>query len=129
MSDEYSVGHGKPPLETRFRPGRSGNPGGRPRGKRNLKTDLDEELQQLVSIGDDEHNEKISKQRLIVKKLVDLAISGDARAMNAIIILCMRHDEVTTQEHDTLAPSDVQIVRAVKKRSRSSDTNSEPNDA
>ena len=29
---EYEVGYGKPPSQTRFRKGVSGNPGGRPRG-------------------------------------------------------------------------------------------------
>jgi Family of unknown function (DUF5681) len=29
---DYQVGYGKPPAHTRFRKGRSGNPGGRPRG-------------------------------------------------------------------------------------------------
>jgi hypothetical protein len=29
---DYEVGYGKPPRRTRFRKGRSGNPGGRPRG-------------------------------------------------------------------------------------------------
>lgn len=27
----YTVGYGRPPVRTRFRPGQSGNPGGRPR--------------------------------------------------------------------------------------------------
>jgi Family of unknown function (DUF5681) len=31
-SGDYKVGYGKPPSETRFRKGVSGNPGGRPRG-------------------------------------------------------------------------------------------------
>jgi Family of unknown function (DUF5681) len=29
---DYRVGYGKPPLETRFKQGQSGNPRGRPRG-------------------------------------------------------------------------------------------------
>ncbi len=32
----YAVGYGRPPLETRFHKGQSGNPGGRPRGTKTL---------------------------------------------------------------------------------------------
>jgi hypothetical protein len=35
---EYSVGKGKPPLHTRFKPGQCGNPKGRPKGAKNVKT-------------------------------------------------------------------------------------------
>ena len=33
----YAVGHGKPPEATRFKPGQSGNPKGRPKGKKNRR--------------------------------------------------------------------------------------------
>ena len=36
----YEVGYGKPPTHSRFRPGQSGNPAGRRKGVRNLKTDV-----------------------------------------------------------------------------------------
>lgn len=32
---DYEVGYGKPPAETRFKKGQSGNPNGRPKGSRN----------------------------------------------------------------------------------------------
>jgi hypothetical protein len=35
---EYKVGYGKPPLETQFKPGVSGNPNGRKAGRPNFKT-------------------------------------------------------------------------------------------
>jgi hypothetical protein len=34
----YAVGHKRPPLHTRFKPGQSGNPTGRAKGTKNLKT-------------------------------------------------------------------------------------------
>ena len=32
---DYQVGYGKPPIETRFKSGQSGNPRGRPKGAKN----------------------------------------------------------------------------------------------
>ena len=40
---DYEVGYGKPPSHTRFKPGQSGNPRGRPRGSRNVQPSLSEE--------------------------------------------------------------------------------------
>jgi hypothetical protein len=38
QDDDPRVGYGRPPLATRFRPGQSGNPRGRPKGARNLSS-------------------------------------------------------------------------------------------
>jgi hypothetical protein len=57
----YEVGYGKPPVNSRFRRGRSGNPGGRPKGSKNKPADgididqmvLDEaERQMKIAEGD-----------------------------------------------------------------------------
>jgi hypothetical protein len=42
----YAVGYGKPPVESRFQNGQSGNPGGRPRGRKRLVTLRGEALAQ-----------------------------------------------------------------------------------
>lgn len=39
----YDVGYGRPPMETRFRPGQSGNPRGRPKGSKNKRPGMHEE--------------------------------------------------------------------------------------
>jgi hypothetical protein len=44
---DYKVGRGKPPLHTRFK---KGNPGGRPRGARNLRILLEEALAKRVPV-------------------------------------------------------------------------------
>lgn len=46
---DYEVGYAKPPLASRFKPGQSGNPGGRPRGSKNKRTASHEEpLKQII---------------------------------------------------------------------------------
>jgi hypothetical protein len=37
-SDTYTVGKGRPPLSTRWKPGQSGNPKGRLKGVKNMAT-------------------------------------------------------------------------------------------
>jgi len=50
LPEAYRVGHGGPPLETRFRPGQSGNPRGRPKGSKNTRTLLQEKLSEKVRV-------------------------------------------------------------------------------
>jgi hypothetical protein len=70
MTGDYEVGYGKPPERTRFKKGKSGNPKGRSKGAKNLKTDLIEELQENITVREGDRTVRISKQRAIVKTLV-----------------------------------------------------------
>jgi Family of unknown function (DUF5681) len=42
--NDYKVGKGRPPLSTRWKPGQSGNPKGRPKGAKNMMTCFREAL-------------------------------------------------------------------------------------
>ena len=56
------VGYAKPPIATRFKPGRSGNPKGRPRGAKNKRKSI-KEPQEISDIF-----LKVAARRLIVTK-------------------------------------------------------------
>ncbi len=80
MNQDEQVGFRKPPNHSRFKKGQSGNPRGRPRATRNLKTDLAEELSEEILFREGGRSQKISRQRAIVKSLVARTVKGDSRA-------------------------------------------------
>lgn len=57
---DYLIGYARPPVETRFQPGRSGNPKGRPKGRRNLTTELEEIYSAQVTFNEGDKARKIS---------------------------------------------------------------------
>src|ERR1700722_1696395 len=83
----YEVGFGRPPKQTRFRPGNSGNPAGRPKGKRNLATVLEKSLQEKVVINENGTRKVITKLEAAVKQLVNRAAGGDLSALRHLIAL------------------------------------------
>lgn len=117
MTKDYDVGFGKPPKSGRFRKGASGNRKGRPKGARNLKTELLEELGEQIQIREDGAPRRISKQRAIIKQLVAQAIKGDARAANAVFQIVQRvlGDGGQTEE-PALTTADEEILEAFLRR-------------
>ena len=86
----YEVGYGKPPREHQFPPGRSGNPGGRKKGSRGLKTDLHAELSSVLTISINKQPVSGTKQRLMLKSLATRAAAGDVRASALLLPLIMQ---------------------------------------
>ena len=110
--DDYAVGYGRPPQHTRFKPGHSGNPKGRPKGTMNLKTDLMEELSERISVSEGGKPKKLSKQRALLKSLVAKAITKDTRAANILLNLMVRLFEVSAEarEDDLISEEDRAIL-------------------
>jgi hypothetical protein len=87
-SGPETVGLGKPPRSTRFRPGQSGNPGGRPKLERDVAKLVDKELDAIVvGTGDDGKQVKLTKRQLIAKRLVAEAAKGNLKAIDRIFDL------------------------------------------
>ena len=112
-----AVGYKRPPKDRQFHRGQSGNLNGRPKGVRNFKTDLREELSESISIREGGRDISISKQRALIKRLVASAIDGDARSIATLMSFCARAfgDDNDEQEQ---APEDREIVQAFKRRGK-----------
>ena len=122
MSDDYKVGYKNPPRKYQFKEGQSGNRKGRPKGARNLKTDLLEELGERILIREGNREVRMSKQRALIKSQLARALKGSDRAASKIIDLCLRvigiEDEaadadtpLTAEEQAVLAALKTRILR------------------
>lgn len=99
MARERSVGYGKPPKATQFKPGKSGNPKGRPKSSLNLTTALAGELGEQITVRENGKSRRMSKQSALLKTLVAKALQGDTKAAGIVLTLSARLFE-DTGEHD-----------------------------
>lgn len=91
MSDDsYDIGYGKPPKGSQFQPGQSGNPKGRKKGSRGLKTDLGAELRSKVPVTENGKTRQLTKQQLVLKAMVTKAAKGDTKAAAHVLSMTMQ---------------------------------------
>src|SRR5690348_9412338 len=81
----YEVGYGKPPAETRFQKGQSGNPNGRPKGSKNLATIVRQAANERVTIVVKGKQRSITKLEAAAKQLANKAAQGDLKAMQMLL--------------------------------------------
>src|SRR5262245_52816892 len=83
----YNIGYGRPPLATRFRKGRSGNPTGRPRKIPDLASDLGRELTRTTEVMIKGQPRRVSRQRALVRTLVNEGLEGNLAALQLALTL------------------------------------------
>jgi len=86
-ADEHKVGYGKPPVHTRFRKGKSGNPGGRPRGMtagRATALAL-QEAYRLVNVREGDNVITLPAIQVILRSQIALAAKGNGPAQRSVI--------------------------------------------
>jgi len=120
---DFPIGYKQPPRSTQFKPGQSGNPAGRPKGVKNLATDLKEELEELITISEDGKPLQITKQRAMIKTLMARALKNDSRASSVLIGLAISAEQAGSTQHTihVFPEEDLAIIENLKARLK--DTN------
>ena len=96
IDPHYKVGFRKPPIHTRFKKGRSGNPKGRPAGHRNMNSLITRALNRSVTITENGKRKRITKREAIVMQLVNrstgqqVGVGGLSSNENAVGIVVGR---------------------------------------
>jgi hypothetical protein len=116
---DYEVGYRKPPRQTRFTKGQSGNPRGRSPGAKNLKTLLSDALNEFVIVTENGGRRKITKREAIITQLVNRSASADFRALK--ILLDMVRDiegqtEPASPETAEFSETDAKVLEQIRSR-------------
>ena len=85
MSGSYEVGYGKPPKDTQFKKGSSGNPKGRPKKVRDFDLELLRQSNATIVINENGHPRRISKHEAVSMQLINKAISGNIFALRTYV--------------------------------------------
>jgi len=114
---DYAVGYGRPPLHTRFKPGQSGNRRGRPKRQRNVRTVVEETLNQRIKIRDGNGSRSVSKLDGVVLTVINGALRGDPKALTAFITLLRslgmtNEAPIADSTDEPLAPNHEAIIEA-----------------
>ncbi len=83
-SMDYTVGHGNPPMITRFKSGLSGNPNGRPKGSKNCKTIVRTIMNEMHTVTEDGRRRRRSTIELMLIAFRNRAGEGNVQAFRAL---------------------------------------------
>jgi hypothetical protein len=85
---EYKIGYGKPPKDSRFKPGNNANPKGRPKREPLALAKTMQEFQgQLSRYTESGRKKTARRQDLISKKVVNDAVKGDVKSAEMLLNL------------------------------------------
>lgn len=111
VEGDYAVGYAKPPMKTRFAPGKSGNLRGRPKGsgkhkslpalhEERLKTIILEEAYRKISVNDVKGPVTIPMAQAVIRSLAVNAAKGSQRAQRLFAELVASVETANKRLHD-----------------------------
>jgi hypothetical protein len=116
-ANDYEIGYANPPKETQFQKGQSGNPKGRPKGRRNIATALQSALNEKVTITENGRRKQITKLEATMKQVVNKAASGEASATKVLLQLFPFLESELAETPQTSTPeADKQVLASLVNR-------------
>jgi hypothetical protein len=114
--DDEKCGFGRPPRRSRFKPGQSGNPKGRRKGTRNLRSDVTTLMNKLVTIHHDGKLRRVSLQEAMLLRMIEKSVGGDILQSSASTMQRRRN---RIPSPGTIGPSSNALCVAIFRRHRS----------
>lgn len=109
--DDDDVGYGKPPRAHQFKPGQSGNPKGRPKGKKNEATMLDELLFQKIKIRESGRERRITVFEAMLRRFAEDSLKGNIKAATFLFSRYGATSSAETEQSE-LSDDDQAVLKA-----------------
>ncbi len=108
-----AVGYGRPPNATSWKKGQSGNPKGKPKGCKSLKTIMTQWANGKVIVKMNGHAKTLSNMEEQIERLNVMALNGDLKAMALLLQLAKQFvpEDVDAAGAARLSPGDVAILQ------------------
>jgi hypothetical protein len=124
MAKDDEVGRGRPPRHTQFKKGQSGNPKGRPKGARNLRTVLEECLLAPMPMAVNGKQVRMATAEVLVKKLAAETSKGSMPAARILMELIQYVDarspapanDAAPEDAGALAPDEEELINRTLRR-------------
>ena len=98
---DYTVGYGRPPKSTQYVEGRSGNPRGRPKGSKGVGEIFRDLFRQKISVTENGKTRKMLALVVMLRRLQNDAMRGDAKALKLFLSLADRYLSVMETAHES----------------------------
>ena len=115
---EKKSGYKNPPAEHQFKKGQSGNPKGRPKGRKNLKSIFEKTAQKKITLSANGKEVKVTLLEATITRLFEKAMKGDARSIDTV----MKHAqslhlyEDHGEQNETFSSDDAAILATYENR-------------
>lgn len=106
--EDYEIGYGKPPPHTRFKPGQSGNPRGRPKKTTDLQKLFERELGKIVRVTENGQAKTRTVREAFVISVVSAAFKGDRDARRLVLAQMEKSPDLDGLEIDAAAEAMLQ---------------------
>ncbi len=125
----YSIGYKRPPINTRFKKGQSGNKKGRPKMRKSLAKSCLDALQETIEVRQGDRLRTITKMDATFQVMLNKAVKGDHRSASKLLdiakelgLLQLRTEEVPQSSYPAPEAAREKLMRLLEKHA----SNAEP---
>jgi Family of unknown function (DUF5681) len=113
---KYEVGYGRPPRTHQFKPGKSGNPGGRPKGAKSDADIVQSLLNRKLEVRDGGRVRKITILEAIYLQCIEHALKGDIKTAAFLFNRYAAAQAGEAQPGNEMSKDDREVLEAFTQR-------------